>query len=40
MEKDDSEDERVNNYKQKKITSMQLNKLQQVSSTIDSLILL
>ncbi|XP_048235035.1 DEAD-box ATP-dependent RNA helicase 13 isoform X2 [Ricinus communis] len=29
MEKDDSEDERVNNHKQKKITSMQLNKFQQ-----------
>ncbi|KAF2314078.1 hypothetical protein GH714_021992 [Hevea brasiliensis] len=34
VEKDDSEDERVNNYKQKKITSMQLNKLQQELNTL------
>lgn len=30
MENDDSEEERVNNHRQKKATSMQLKKLQQV----------
>lgn len=32
MDNYDSEEERVNNFKQKKTTSMQLKKLQQVSS--------
>ncbi|XP_050218479.1 DEAD-box ATP-dependent RNA helicase 13 [Mercurialis annua] len=34
LEKDDSEDERANSHKQKKITSTQLNKLQQELNTL------